>query len=143
MPGINDSVLLVVLLGLVAVVVRIAWVSYYTHRPGKNWLTTEGIVFVCRINTHRDSNGEEYFEPRIKCQYKVNDISYTLNLKGQVFWASTQHEWENIALFYPSGYSAIVRYDPKNPKNACLEPYASVTAGGHSATGQAKRDEGL
>jgi hypothetical protein len=110
---------------LAAIIVYIAWVFYVYHHPGKNWVTTEGIVYVCRINTKRDSNNDEFCEPIIKCLYKVKGVPYTLNLKGKVYWMSTQYEWGNIALYYPSGYTTIVRYDPKHPKRALVDTKAS------------------
>jgi hypothetical protein len=125
----NDLFILAGLVILIVVGIRVLWLSFHTNSPEKNWLTVEGVVYVCRIDTHRDNNGEEYFEPRIKCLYKVKGVSYILTLDGPDFWSCSQREWENVACYYPSGCTVVVQYDPIKPQRAYVAPIVNSSAG--------------
>ena len=106
---------------LVGVIFKLAW-SYDSHRSRKNWLCTEGIVYTCRVGTKHDSNGEEFYEPRIRCLYKVKGVVYTITLENTASWNATQWEWENVLRFYPGEFTMSVFYNPKNPRYVVAEP---------------------
>ena len=75
---------------LITVVVFItAWLCD-SRRSRKNWLCIKGIVYTCRVGTKRDSNGEEFYKPRILCLYKVNWVVYTITLENTDTWNATQ-----------------------------------------------------
>jgi hypothetical protein len=114
------SILLAGLLILAITVVVILWSSRRKRVPGKNWLTSDGVVHISRNSTRLDSHGEEYYDPRIVCLYKVNNIPYSITLEYPFSRKCTQREWENIARYYPSGYTVTVYYDPKKPRKAIV-----------------------
>jgi hypothetical protein len=76
-----------------------------------------GIVCICRVGTKTDANGEEFFEPRIKCLYKVKGVIYTINLENKDSWNSIQWRLENLSRYYPSGFTLSA-----SPFNLCQTP---------------------
>jgi hypothetical protein len=110
--------LMVIIVGVVFKISRF----YDSRRSRKNWLCTDGVVYICRVGTKHDSNGEEFYEPRIRCLYKVKGVVYTITLENTDSWNSTQWEWENVSRYYPGGFTLPVYYDPNNPRHAFVKP---------------------
>ena len=106
---------------LIVVIVQVVRGVPWVHRPQKNWLISEGRAYVTRVSMKQDSSGEVHYEPNIKVLYDVNGVTYRQIIRAADFLKCTQHEWENVARYYPSVFTIKVSYDPKNPKNATLE----------------------
>jgi hypothetical protein len=113
--------LIVLLVIIVAFVFKSTQFHVSSHRC-KNWLQTEGTVYICRVGAKYDSSGEEFAESRIKCLYKVKGVAYTLTIENAGLWNSTQWEWGNVSRYYPSPFTCTVQYDPKNPRCAFVKP---------------------
>lgn len=81
-----------------------------------------GDVYVSRGPAIRDSQGEEYFEPRIKCLDKVRGFTYIMAIEDPDSWTCTQREWENMVNYYPRGFTVDIFDDLNKPRRVFVNP---------------------
>jgi hypothetical protein len=116
-----EAILFLVFVTLIYLLVQVVKRSSWAHPSRKEWLISEGKAYITRVGMKQEVTGEARYEPNIKVHYDVNGITYRKNVRTEDFLKCTQHEWENVARYYPRIFTIKVRYDPKNPQNAFVE----------------------
>ena len=101
------------------VLICLAYIGYQVESPSETWLTVRGTVSVSEAI--RTPNGKNMkFEYRYTVNgrsYRSGHVNYSQDLEASfVFdpWAAVNR--------YPTGSTVAVYYDPRNPRDALLEP---------------------
>jgi hypothetical protein len=88
-----------------------------------SWPTVQGQIVRSEVAQHRDSDGDQMYNPVIDYSYTVNNQSYggsqVTIMDGST---SVRSLVQDTVKRYPSGTAVTVYYDPDDPANAVLEP---------------------
>ena len=78
----------------------------------------------CTITKSTTRSDDGYVKPEIEFRYTVEGSDYTGNvpiLGGFITPSWTSRPAEQVVATYPEGSTAVVRYDPTDPRRSCLE----------------------
>ena len=101
------------------VLICLAYIGYQVESPSETWPSAQGTVSVSE--KIRTSNGKNM---RFEYRYSVNGSSYRssrVNYSQDLQVSFAFDPWAAVNR-YPTGSTVAVYYDPRNPRDALLEP---------------------
>lgn len=99
----------------------VLWSAMRQVEAGWNWTTVPGTISSARIVSTRSSKGGTSYRPEIAYSYRVADREYSSDVVvvGDRM-GSNKKRAERILATFPSGASAPVFVDPRNPERSAL-----------------------
>jgi hypothetical protein len=103
-------------------------------KAASSWPTVSGTILSTEVVTHRSSGGAKHgtrvsYEPVVKYSYSVDGKEFKDGRIGFVDVSGGKGAAEKRIAAFASRTDLVVHYNPKDPKEAVLDPKASGSLG--------------
>jgi hypothetical protein len=107
-----------------SVFLALLFTGTWQGKASLQWPTVEGEIVESFVSEEYDEG--RCYRPKIRYRYQVNDQEYTSELTTfKAYWL-VRKTAEKMVDRYPVGSRVQVHYNPRRPKQAVLEPGASL-----------------